>query len=269
VKKILILLIILIFNQLHGRSPDFYFAQLTDTHWGPKKHSLRLQKAIRFINKMPMKIDFVIHTGDLSSNNMTTIQNTKKIRAEFKKLKMPIYFVAGNHDVQHYSGKQYLKRSRLLYQKYFSPLNYVKYHKGLALIFLFAEPVRENYTLPGHKPWKWLTNTLYRNRYRSSLIFQHTPMTRDFYKSNTDKHHKFRENWKKQDRSRYKYLINRYGNVRGVISGHYHRSELYWIGKVPQHVCSSIAGYWGRQGSFRIYHYKNHRLSFHTIYIKD
>jgi hypothetical protein len=53
-----------------------------------------------------------------------------------------------------------------------------------------------------------------------------------------------------------------------VIAGHFHRDELHWVGDVPLFVCAPLAGYWGRQGSYRIYEYKDGRLGYRTQYLE-
>jgi UDP-2,3-diacylglucosamine pyrophosphatase LpxH len=62
-------------------------------------------------------------------------------------------------------------------------------------------------------------------------------------------------------------LINSY-NVKAVIAGHFHRDELHWLENVPLYVSSPVAGYWGRQATFRIYEYSNGKIGYRTQYIE-
>lgn len=252
-----------------GKNAGFYFVQITDTHWGPRKHHQRLRKAIEYINKLPMKIDFVVHTGDLASNNLHQDGVVDKNKKLFSQFKAPLYLVAGNHDVMKYNGTSILLKTYQIYTNHFGPLNYTVEHKGVVLVFTFMENERERYTLPGHAPWKWLATTLKKHQQRPVLLFQHAPPTLDLYKSRFETHHQYHDPWGKKNRTRYSTLVNRHGNVKAIVCGHFHRAELHWVGKVPLHVCGSIAGYWGRQGSFRLYHYDQGRLSYQTIYVED
>src|SRR4051812_38723402 len=50
---------------------DFYFVQLSDTHWGfngpPNPDSANtLKKAVASVNALPIKPDFIVFTGDLT-----------------------------------------------------------------------------------------------------------------------------------------------------------------------------------------------------------
>ncbi|MFW6303548.1 MAG: metallophosphoesterase family protein, partial [Candidatus Sumerlaeota bacterium] len=72
--------------------------------------------------------------------------------------------------------------------------------------------------------------------------------------------------WRPEYREAWIKLINRY-NVKAVIAGHFHRAEQHWLGDVPLYVAPPVAGYWGRQASYRLYHYQAGRLSFTTQYL--
>jgi UDP-2,3-diacylglucosamine pyrophosphatase LpxH len=75
------------------------------------------------------------------------------------------------------------------------------------------------------------------------------------------------EGWKLQMRRQWERLVNS-ANVKGVIAGHFHRAEQHWVGDVPLYVAPSVAGFWGRQGSYRIYEYRNGRLAYRTQYLE-
>src|SRR5947207_15381663 len=53
-----------------AQDDDFYFVQLSDTHWGfegaPNPDAkVTLRKAVAAVNALPEKPDFVVFTGDL------------------------------------------------------------------------------------------------------------------------------------------------------------------------------------------------------------
>jgi UDP-2,3-diacylglucosamine pyrophosphatase LpxH len=58
-------------------------------------------------------------------------------------------------------------------------------------------------------------------------------------------------------------------DVKAVITGHFHRDELHWVGGRPVFAAPPVAGYWGRQASFRLYEYRDGRLSYRTIYLAE
>lgn len=80
------------------------FVHISDTHIGPtpdyERHSHRpfpcAQKMVEVINTLPVRPDFVIHTGDVVTEPSP---KAYKLAAEiFAGLTVPIYYVTGNHD---------------------------------------------------------------------------------------------------------------------------------------------------------------------------
>src|SRR5689334_22949042 len=106
-------------NLLGQKSPneDFYFVQLSDTHWGfdgPKVNpdaQGTLKKAVAAVNSLDQQPDFVVFTGDL-----THITETAKIRrdrmSEFRDIAgalkvKTVRFMAGEHDASLDRGDAY------------------------------------------------------------------------------------------------------------------------------------------------------------------
>ena len=257
---------VLLFLSVSLTAGPFRFVQITDLHWGSTEHNRRLSAAITMIRKLPWKIDFLVVTGDLTMENITEPGVAKNIQSEFKKTGLPVRYLAGNHDILGWRGQDRLRESRRVYEKHFSPLAYAIQHKGVVLLFSFMENIREKYTLPGYDAWGWLQASLQRYRTRPVLLFHHSPPTRDFYFAGLQPHNK--GPWVAENRGKYQALVNRYGNVKGVFCGHFHRDDLHRIGKVPLYSAPSIAGYWGRQASFRVYTYDNGEISYLTVYVQ-
>src|SRR4051794_26311718 len=105
---------------------DFYFVQLSDTHWGFEGPKINpdaqgtLKKAIEAVNELEQKPDFIVFTGRL-----THTTNDPKLRRERKKqfqeigrgLKIKdVRFMAGEHDASLDRGEAY--------QELFGKLNY-------------------------------------------------------------------------------------------------------------------------------------------------
>lgn len=85
-------------------SPPLYFIHITDTHFGPTKDFVHYGsnaydvacRMVEAINALPVAIDFVVHTGDVTDRPE---EAAYRIADEvFARLKYPIYFVTGNHD---------------------------------------------------------------------------------------------------------------------------------------------------------------------------
>ncbi len=93
-----------------------------------------------------------------------------------------------------------------------------------------------------------------------AIVFQHSPVTDDFYQN------AFHAGWPVEKRTCFQKLCESY-NVVAVICGHFHRDDFQWIGKIPQFVSSPITGTRGRQPYFRIYHFKDGKISFSGQYL--
>src|SRR3984893_11313178 len=87
---------------------DFYFVQLSDTHWGfagPKVNpdaEGTLKKAVQAVNSLEQQPDFIVFTGDLT-HTTDDVQVRKDRMSQFKDivggLKVPtVYFMAGGHE---------------------------------------------------------------------------------------------------------------------------------------------------------------------------
>lgn len=81
-----------------------YFVQISDTHFGPTPDYTRhghasypcAERAVEIINSLPVRPDFVIHTGDVTTN--PDVDAYKLAARVFDGLHVPIYYVTGNHD---------------------------------------------------------------------------------------------------------------------------------------------------------------------------
>ena len=81
-----------------------YFVQISDTHIGPNEAYSRYghlalpcaQRLVAIINNLPVAPDFVIHTGDVATDPDPVAYALAA--KTFGDLKVPIYYVNGNHD---------------------------------------------------------------------------------------------------------------------------------------------------------------------------
>jgi 3',5'-cyclic AMP phosphodiesterase CpdA len=236
----------------------FYFVQITDTHFGDHRHFERTRKIVEQINKLPMEIKFVVHTGDIVMDN---IDDEKSIRPGLdllKNIRVPVHYVPGNHDIV----QKRLNGTHNTYKKYFGELVSRAQYQGVTFIFLYTEPLAGNFHIDGYHPMHQLESLLEKAGNHPVVIFHHRPSVDSFYKN------RMHEGWDPEIRSKWIRLINSY-NIKAVIAGHFHRDEHHWLGEVPLYVSPPVAGYFGRQGAFRIYEYKKGKLGYRTQYVES
>ncbi|MGH9208855.1 MAG: metallophosphoesterase family protein, partial [Acidimicrobiales bacterium] len=87
---------------------DFFFVQLSDSHWGFKGDAVNpeamttLPKAVAAVNSLPKQPDFIIFTGDLTHTTDDAQERRKRMtefRAIVKDLKVKnVRFIPGEND---------------------------------------------------------------------------------------------------------------------------------------------------------------------------
>ncbi len=237
---------------------QFYFAQISDIHFGIQDSAERMLKVVDAINNTSLEIGFVADTGDVFNGTVLDESVNKLAKDAFAKFKMPVFHVAGNHDIM--PGSTF-GPSVLAYQKAVGPLyGQTEYH-GIIMIFFCTESLDGSVKLDGYESMIWLRKQLKLAGRKPVVVFTHRPPTKDFYANS------LHETWPASELKQFEKLVNAY-NVKAVISGHYHRAEQHWIGKVPVFVASPIANLWGRESGYRIYEYVDGKISYRTQYPK-
>ncbi|MFC2083439.1 metallophosphoesterase family protein [Bacteroidota bacterium] len=235
----------------------FYFIQITDTHFESGDNLDRTQKAVELINNLPMKINCVVHTGDITTNKLEDEKLVDSGLSILEKFTVPIHYVPGNHDIL----SQKLESTYKVYIEKFGGLISQAEYDNVLFLFVYTEPLRKSLTIKGYQPMKQLEELLKKSSGKPVIIFHHAPSVDDFYNN------KFHKSWEKEIREKWVKLINAY-NVKAVIAGHFHRDEHHWLGDIPLYISSPISGYWGRQATFRIYEYSNGKIGYRTQYIE-
>ncbi len=235
----------------------FYFVQITDTHLGDKNHLKKAKKAVKQINRLPMDIQFVVHTGDIT---MDKLEDKKIIRDSLKvlnKLNAPVHYVPGNNDII----PARLESTTRAYIDNFGPLISMAEYQGVVCIFVYTEPLRKSFSINGYDPLEQTEKLLKESNGKPVILFHHAPCVSDFYKNT------FHEKWDEKNKEKWTKLINSY-NVKAVIAGHFHRDEYHWLGNVPLYVAPPMSGYFDRQPAYRIYEYTNGKIGYRTQYIE-
>ena len=253
-------------ERVHPTDGPITFVQISDTHHGIDLHAYRFRSAIETINNLPFEIDVVVHTGDFSSDNLFIEENAAAISNMLSLIKAPLISVAGNHDISYRSvnpAKRYADSAKM-FRKYIGDMGQVYETDNAVFIAVYTESLRK--VLPeieGFDPIKWLETQIKESGCKPVFVFTHAADGQDFY--NNELH----EGWPEENRAKWHAALAK-GNIKGVFCGHYHRDELQQSDDgIPVHVCNSIASFWGRQASFRIYTYQNGRISYRTVYIED
>jgi len=238
---------------------DFYFAQFTDIHYKEKAEKERAVKAVDIVNKLPVKLRFAVITGDLMNDNIDDPQAVSELKELLSKVKCDLYSLPGNHDFS--ISKDMTERAEI-FRKNFGDLFRARDDSDVSFIFMYTTCLRKNFSFPGYDPMKMLEEKLKGAGQKPVIIFCHEPTANDFHCN------ELFVNWYPENREKWSKLINS-ANVKAVITGHFHREELHWEGNVPVYVCASIASYWKRQATVRLYHYQDGKISYNTIYIEE
>lgn len=257
--SLLFVLISLILGGCSEKTEDthVYFVQITDTHIGKDDHKARTSRCIEEINKLPMEISCVIHTGDIFHDAMGDVEKAKEDLKPFEKLKYPIHFLPGNRDIQEQGYDVSLKS----YEKVFGNVNTVELYHNVAFILFYSEPLRNRYRHDCMQQFRWIEGMLKKHGDHPIIVFHHAPSVENF--DNNEIH----GGWPGDIKEKWIRLLNTY-DVRAVIAGHFHRDEHHWLGRVPLYISSSIAGFHGRQATFRIYDYYNGKMRYRTRYVR-
>lgn len=237
-------------------SGGFYFAQITDTHWGVKGGVALTRRAVQAINKLPVEIAFVVHTGDILADTIHDEALVREGVEVMRGLKAPVYYIPGNHDILE-GGKKATER---LFADYFGGSGRKVEIKGVWCLFMSSEWRDGDERRPSHGQQDWIARMVRKDDARPVLVFLHRPPVADRLNAKTP------EEWGEEKHPRWERLFEERPQIKALVAGHLHRDELHWIGGVPVYVASSVASFWERQSSVRLYHYDGGRLTYWTIY---
>lgn len=210
-----------------GAAEPFFFIQLSDPQFGMftgnkdfAQETANFEFAVATVNRLRPK--FVVITGDLVNKprDAAQIAEFKRIAAKVDPA-IPVYNVAGNHDVENVPTPELIAA----YTNSFGPDRYVFRQGGLAGLVLNSSVI--------HSPQKttneyaaqeqWLRAELERAREDGAqhiVIFQHHPW---FLKAADEADEYF--NIPKERRAPHLALFREFG-VKHLFSGHYHRNAV-------------------------------------------
>lgn len=175
-----------------------YFVQITDTHYDEPGSGERIKKIINAVNELPMKIECVVHTGDITQEKLENESTVDSAIALFNKFKMPVHFLPGNHDIL----KQRYNETKQAYTDHFGSLTTYQEYNGVVFLLIFTEPLAQSISDDSYNPLLELKTGLKREAGKPVIVFHHTPSVEDFYKN------KMHTGWKKEIRDKWVELLN-------------------------------------------------------------
>jgi hypothetical protein len=208
-------------NAASGKD-DFFFLQLSDTHWGFSNPAVNpdsagtLKKAVASVNSLTDQPDFIVFTGDLT--HVTDDDKERRTRmSQFKDIISAlgvknIRFIPGEHDAGLDEGKAY--------KEFFGEPRYAFDHKGVHFIAL--DNVSDPTSSLGDAQLEWLRSDLKKQKKDSRIvIFTHRPLF-DLYPD---------WDWYTRDGAKAIELLKPYSNVT-VFHGHIHQEYHHKTGPI-------------------------------------
>src|ERR1700687_5581097 len=155
---------------------DFYFVQLSDTHWGFDGPAANpdaagtLEKAIAAVNQLEVQPDFVVFTGDLTHTTPDVAQRHSRL-AQFRDLigrlrVRDVRLMPGEHDASLDQGDAF--------REYFGATHYTFDHQRVHFIVL--DNVSDPGASVGAEQLAWLRADLARQPADAQIaVFTHRP----------------------------------------------------------------------------------------------
>jgi 3',5'-cyclic AMP phosphodiesterase CpdA len=208
---------------------DFYFVQLSDTHWGfqgPPNPDAggTLRKAVAAVNALDKPPEFIVFTGDLTHTTDDPSERRRRL-GEFKSivadLKVKtVRFMPGEHDASLDRGAAY--------KEFFGETNYTFDHKGVH--FIVIDNVSDPGAKIGDEQLAWLKDDLAkRDKSAPIVVFTHRPLF--------DLAPKW--DWATRDGAQAIELLMPYQNVT-VFYGHIHQEHHQMTGHIAHHSAKSL-----------------------------
>ncbi|MEO8630024.1 MAG: metallophosphoesterase, partial [Betaproteobacteria bacterium] len=156
---------------------DFYFVQLSDTHWGFEGVAINpdatgtLIKAVAAVNSLSRQPDFVVFTGDLTHTTDDPKERRRRM-VEFREIVSGLNvqherFMPGEHDAALDNGKAF--------KELFGATHYTFDHKGVHFIVL--DNVSDPTAAIGDEQLQWLRADLDKQPKNARIVvFTHRPL---------------------------------------------------------------------------------------------
>ena len=209
---------------------DFFFVQLSDTHWGFTGPAINpdatgtLKKAVEAVNNLKIQPDFIMFTGDLTHTTDDDKERKKRL-SEFQgiasKLKVKkVRFMPGEHDAGLDEGRAF--------KQFFGKTHYAFDHKGVHFIVL--DNVSDPTSSIGDAQLEWLKADLKKQKKDSRIVvFTHRPLF-DLYPD---------WDWHTRDGAKATDMLLPYANVT-VFYGHIHQEHHHNTAHIVHHAAKGL-----------------------------
>jgi hypothetical protein len=216
-------------NKKAGAYDDFYFVQLSDTHWGYKgpanpDAANTLKNAVAAVNALKTQPDFIVFTGDLT-HTTDDAQERRRRLAEFREivsgLKVRnVRFMPGEHDASLDNGAAY--------RELFGETHYAFDHKGVHFIVL--DNVSDPGARIGNAQLEWMKADLSRQKKNAPIVvLTHRPLF-DLAPQ---------WDWATRDGAKAIEILMPYANVT-VFYGHIHQEHHHRTEHIAHHSAKSL-----------------------------
>ena len=211
-------------------SDDFYFVQLSDSHWGFEGPRINpdakgtLKKAVAAVNSLAEPPDFIVFTGDLTHTTEDPKMRRQRL-AQFREivseLKVKdVRFMPGEHDASLDQGEAY--------QELFGKTHYTFDHKGVH--FITVDNVSDPRAQLGDEQLQWLAADLRNQPHDANIVvLAHRPLF-DLYPQ---------WDWATRDGARAIDLLLPHTNVT-VFYGHIHQEHHHMTGHIAHHAARGL-----------------------------
>ena len=214
-------------GQTRRPEDDFFFVQLSDTHWGytgPANPDAAntLKEAVAAVNALPRQPDFVVFTGDLTHTTDDANVRNQRMR-EFKEIVAGLrtqrhYYMPGEHDASLDKGAAF--------EANFGATHYSFDHKGVH--FVAIDNVSDPAAIVGDAQLDWLHKDL--SGVSSPVIaFTHRPLF-DLYPQ---------WDWATKDGAKAIDVLQQNRQVT-VFYGHIHQEHHFQTGAIAHHAAKSL-----------------------------
>ena len=212
-----------------GSANDFYFVQLSDTHWGYKgpdnpESANTLRKAVATVNALPKQPDFIMFTGDLTHTTDDPVERRRRL-TEFKQIVSDltvktVRFMPGEHDASLDRGAAY--------REFFGDPNYSFDHRGIH--FVVVDNVSDPGSKIGDEQLAWLSADLAKlDKAAPLVVFTHRPLF--------DLAPKW--DWATRDGAKAVEMLMPFKNAT-VFYGHIHQEHHHMTGHIAHHSAKSL-----------------------------
>jgi hypothetical protein len=209
---------------------DFYFVQLSDTHWGFKGAALNpdaggtLQKAVASVNALSIQPDFIVFTGDLTHTTDDPKERRRRL-AEFRDIvsalkNKNVRFMPGEHDASLDNGQAW--------KEFFGQSYYSFDHKGVH--FIAVDNVSDPAARIGAPQLAWMKADLDKQANDAPIVvLAHRPLF-DLMPQ---------WDWATKDGAQAIEMLMPYRNVT-VFYGHIHQEHHHMTGHIAHHSAKSL-----------------------------